>query len=466
MCGFYSIVQLLCNKSRALLENERQVPLRPYTRRNVLAHRINYQQLQADTGLDLAALLSEDFEALLVQKISLVSAHTDSSKVVPSTIQSQRSATSVSPVTWTYSSLIKGELLVRLAFETTHRASLSLREESWAAILQLLTYTRSRGALPPTLALIGEELVLHRNEKSKQRLDITVEGNGQEREETELTEHAHSSLPPSSYAQKCYLEAYGLTLSYPAGSQSSSSSRYQGSHGSTVHPTVSNAHQQATSSSGGSSWFSNIGEFLFAAPSSEAHHDSAMHSGMLDLPNLYCNANASACVDVTGKPLRPDDELLRVTMQHSKPDMLVLASERNVHFSSTAVQVKAMLRMLTSMTETLTSTPRVSQLPQQKGSTQFKTALTASVNTINQSRDEDDRHLKSAVLSLTLPPEAVNAELEDCFPLHLLTPAHSAVDTVCELDVVVVLEWTCAIVLRSETNIQYLWPDLYGASIL
>lgn len=425
-------MQLLCLRTRSLIEAERAVPLRPFTRRNVLAHAAHYRQLQADTGLDLAAFLSLDMEVLL--------ADSDAHGAVPT--QSPGGGSEARERQWAYTSLIKGEIMLKLAFHTALLSHPCMREPSWTAVVQLLTYSRGRGALPSVLALVSEGFT-------------PVHGHG-----TASMEVAR--LPPSQYAHRCYLEAYGLTLSYPGqNGQRSGSAGDLGSGG------AQGSNQQGSSSGG--SWLG----FLFSDTQSNEHPDrAAMHSGTLDLPNLYCNTNASGCVDMTCEPLRPDDALLRVALQHSHPDDLLFGHrDEEEHFAQTALVLRTLFHSLTDMLEALT-TPVVKGPQSSGGVTLFKASLTKDFQSLSHAHHEDDdvrgnhQSHRDGALSLILPSEtARNADLGEAFPLHLLEPATSGAKWIeaKELDVVTVLAWAETIVLRDESHIQYFWPDLYGA---
>jgi hypothetical protein len=432
----HSIVQLLCLRSRSLIEAERGVPLRPFTRRNVLAHAGNYKQLQSETGLDLAAFLRLDVEILL----------TDPEDQYPASASQQGGAADSPDVKWAYTSLVKGEILLKLAFHTAKLAHQCMREASWSAVLQLLTYCRSRGALPLSLALVAEDFAGgHPLPHNGDAVPSGTVGASVKR------------LPPSPYAHRCYLEAYGLTLSYPGqnGRRNGSSADLgpaAGSHG-------------ASSSGAGGSWLG----FLFSDTQHPGENDrTGVHSGTLDLPNLYCNTNASACVDMNCEPLRPDDSLLRVALNHSHPDSLLFGlSSEEEHFSQTSQVLRTLLHALSEMLEALcapgpSSSSKVVPSAQNGAPSLFKASLTKTFRPVSLSRDDDDAALTGG-LYLSLPAETQSSELSEAFPLQLLEAAPAGRwNNVRELDVVTVLEWATKIVLRDELHVQYFWPDLHG----
>jgi hypothetical protein len=432
----HSIVQLLCLRSRSLIEAERGVPLRPFTRRNVLAHAGNYKQLQSETGLDLASFLRLDVEILL----------TDPEGQCPPSVSQQGGAADSPDVKWAYTSLVKGEILLKLAFHTAKLAHQCMREASWSAVVQLLMYCRSRGALPLSLALVAEDFAGgHPLPHNGDALPNGGVGSSAKR------------LAPSPYAHRCYLEAYGLTLSYPGqnGRRNGSSADLgpaAGSHG-------------ASSSGAGGSWLG----FLFSDTQHPGENDrTGVHSGTLDLPNLYCNTNASACVDMNCEPLRPDDSLLRVALNHSHPDSLLFGlSSEEEHFSQTSQVLRTLLHALPEMLEALcapgpSSSSKVVPSAQNGAPSLFKASLTKTFRPVSLSRDDDDAALIGG-LSLSLPAETQSSELSEAFPLQLLEAAPAGRwNYVRELDVVTVLEWATKIVLRDELHVQYFWPDLHG----
>jgi hypothetical protein len=199
---------------------------------------------------------------------------------------------------------------------------------------------------------------------------------------------------------------------------------------------------------------------LFSASASDPSSESSavVHSGTLDLPNLYSNTNASACVDMTGEPLRPDDELLRTALAHCQPAGLLYSEDRPEHFASTAIVLRTMLRTLTTMVADITSQAGTS-CAQQKESNLFKTSFGGKFSSLSRSRDEDDVPRES-LLKLELPNSAGAAEDNEAFPSQLLDAAEWGAKDARELDAVVVLEWASNIALKSSQHVQYFWPEL------
>jgi hypothetical protein len=339
---------------------------------------------------------------------------------------------------------VKGEVLMKLAFHTAQRMPFCLREEAWAALLRVLCFSRSRGALPSTLALVPEDFAVHRG---------SAQADGADRAGSSLDgDFLHPPLPPSPYAHRCYLEAYGLTLSYPG--QSAQDSPVSGA----VAMTVTASKSQ---SSGGGGWLAG----LFSAPAADESPESngVIHSGTLDLPNLYSNTNASVCVDMTGEPLRPDDDLLRTALMHCQPASLLYSEDRPEHFASTAIVLRTMLRSLTAMVADITAQIGASSASQKEGGL-FKTSFAGKFSSISRSRDEED----VAVLTLELPSNAAAAEEHDsdAFPSQLLDTAEWGAKDARELDAVAMLEWAANISLKSALHVQYFWPELCGALML
>lgn len=426
-----STVHLLCFRSRALLESERRVPLKPHTRHNVLAHKAHFKQLQADTGLDLHALVSLDFDALITYQNCPVNDRHEHTKFQTTAEHASLQLQANKPeVSWSYAWMIKGELLMRVAFHTAEQTPFALQEDAWSAVLTLLAWVRSRGALPPALALVGEDFRVH---EVHWQDALPEAGAGIEAPST--------MLPPSVYAHRCYLEAYGLALERSNGRSSSDTTA------ASLHHTHYGTH--AGSSSGNQAagaWF-GLGFLFSEAPSDSGprHHGVAMTSpsGTLDLPNLYRNANASLCVSMTGEPLRPDDEILKLCVERCKPAELVYqASLGDVEVTSTVF--RSMLSLLSAMLKQLTATPRAA------------TALSLVVPPAVRSVSGTSSVSSSAV-------DAV--DLENSFPVQMLS--NQFVPSVTkELDAVVLLEWITHITLRNDESLRLFWGDMHGEQLL
>jgi hypothetical protein len=205
---------------------------------------------------------------------------------------------------------------------------------------------------------------------------------------------------------------------------------------------------------------------FFGADEQSAHNGTdVVHSGTLDLPNLYCNTNASVCVDMTGEPLRPDDELLKVMLDYSRPsELLFTPPSEEEHFATTAAVVRTLMRALTDMVQGFTAPAKKVPVQQHKDreASLFKTALTKHAGTLGGSHDADDAGGGVPALTLALPGEGAEVDLSDAFPVHMLEALSGTSSEVRELDLVVVLEWIVTIVLKNEQHVQFFWPDLNG----
>ena len=475
------------------------MPLRPYTRKNVLTHKANYKQLQADTGVDLASLLRQDVNVLVGlrsgtgigtgsscgEPAEYARAHhattavsTAASASTSSTTSAGVSVTEKGGVTddenrkgiqWSYGSLLRGEILMKLAFHTAQQVPVCLREESWAELLHLLTYSRQRGALPPSLALVGEDFCPRPKRRASAAGAVALIEDSQSASayapSSDTPLEIMSSIPPTPFARRCYLEAYGLSLSYPT-QQNSNSTNANVNVVARAAATAGQATHVSASGSSSASWFSNLGEFLFSNSSTDATSGAlnAIHSGNLDIPNLYCNTNASVCVDMTGQPLRPDDELLRVCLDSCRPAQLLFTTEAEEHFAGTSVALNAIIKALTAVVEKLVTHNGVSNNGH-VGSL-LKSSLTVNMRCLGSSSHDDEDHVKDRVLllSLSLPGDAGNAEQVENFPAHLLDSCCAAElsEVVCELDGVALLEWATQIVLKDADHVQYFWPTMQG----
>lgn len=410
-----STVHLLSFRCKAMMEAERNVPSKPFTRRNILAHKAQYQQLRQETGVDLGALLSQDFDSLTSAK----------AQVVPA-------------ATWSYAVLIRGELLLRVVLQAASTLPYALQSEAWASALMLLTWIRSRGALPPSLALVHDGFT--------SQATIEVDASFGAPINVNMTSQP---LRPSIYAHRCYLEAYGLAL------------ERGGQRNGADHQTGYPSHLHSNPSNQSSGWLG----FLFAAPSESSSHPHAMlsaSSGTLDLPNLYRNTNASVWVDMTGNPLRPDDEILKVGLEHCDPAQLLFGAVAESGASATSLLLQTMLQTLSDMLEVLTAAPKMSaavSVPQraipafQHGTSQ------SSVGSVGDSATV--LHTHSFAAAESEPSSVDGLEDESVFPEHMLSSTFVASD-VRELDAVALLEWICNVVLKNEENLLMFWSGLFG----
>ena len=445
-----STVQLLSFRCRGLMDAARRVPTKPFSRRNILANKAQYQQLKQDTGVDLHALVVQDFRALINTKSAL---HDDKSEHTQSQTSLVQSLTQVSipPLTWSYASMIRGELLLRVILQTSSKVPYALQSEACSSLLMVLSWARSRGALPSTLALIHSELISEplaepiSQQLTSPRKDIAGS-------------NAEHSLVPSTYAHRCYLEAYGLALERSGqSSQVASGASYAAAH----------SAQRNASSTQSSGWLG----FLFAAvdddaPSSQHHAMLSAPAGTLDLPNLYRNTNASVNVDMTGSPLRPDDELLKACLETNDPTKFFFEAITERGAASTESLLDTMFTTLSRMLEALTTTPRLPMVTvppnNQRNTPAFKRSASAASNgevLENGSLQRSDAQTAESEISSVF--EGVEEE-NACFPEHMLSTEFVSNSDVKELDAVVLLEWICNIVLKDGQTLLIYWTGLYG----
>jgi hypothetical protein len=235
----YSLVQLLCNRSVRLLEVSRRMPAKSRSRVNVLANKAAFKQHQNDTGADLWSLLGQDFRKLAASSGNSAGTSVSHAASVASAVASSLTrqpgasaghhhhpshgqghhhhghnqgnrvrtnskgggtgsfslagtagaAVAAAPgACWTDASMVKGELLLRLALQAARCAHPAqhypqyapyapyaptmslplspslclpqLHEDAWEALALLLTWVRRRGALPAAMALIGNDFSL------------------------------------------------------------------------------------------------------------------------------------------------------------------------------------------------------------------------------------------------------------------------------------------------------------------
>lgn len=448
-----STVHLLSLRCKAMMEAERRVPTKPFTRRNILAHKAQYQQLRQETGVDLGALFSQNFDCLISAKIQALSEDRNEhgkflSAGQPHTplLQQPPHTAAVPAATWSYAALIRGELLLRVVLQSASKLPNALQGDAWASALMLLTWVRSRGALPPSLALVHDGFT---SDAAQAETDVSFGSPGGVR----LTAQP---LRPSIYAHRCYLEAYGLVLE-----RSGQSNNMYHQNG---YPVARHTNASASQSSG---WLG----FLFATPTESSSHPQGMlsaPSGTLDLPNLYRNTNASVCVDMTGNPLRPDDEILKAGLEHCDPARLVFGAVTESGTGVSSLLLQTMLQTLSSMLEVLTAAPKIPpptvSVPQRAIPTFKRGSSQTSVDSVSDSATVLRTHSFAAESE---PSVSVvdGVEDENMFPEHMLSSTFVASD-VRELDAVALLEWICNIVLKNEQSLLLFWSGLYGEIII
>ena len=244
-------------------------PLAAASRGGVLAQRSDYQQWRQESGHDLQALLETDFEELVLPTPSLrgpqrncaqpewnqhqqqcghialsapsgatgsVSSSSFSSSFLargtggPGGSAGSNNSSSIASgkatqVNWREVSMVKGELLIKVVFQIALHCPQALQEQGWLWVLRLLQWTRSRGALPASLALVAEDHDTFnadiapsrwsRTEASAlyaQRSDLEKVAGADPRAGARGTSADKGTLLPSVYARECYLRAFGLAF--------------------------------------------------------------------------------------------------------------------------------------------------------------------------------------------------------------------------------------------------------------
>lgn len=329
---------------------------------------------------------------------------------------------------------------MRVIMHTVTKMPSVLQSEAWSAALMLLCWARSRGTLPPDLALINDGFSLQAPLSDSEPLS------GSPPHSAAVAAHDRS-LPPSIYAHRCYLEAYGLVLERGGQSRAGAFS--------TAHGSIRSTQAAMTANQNGG-WL----DYLFAAPTneSETHPMLTSPSGTLDLPNLYRNTNASAFIDMTGNPLRPDDEILKVCLARCDPSLLIFQTVADAGESTRSLLLDTMLQTLSSMLEVLTAPPRLEISVPQRSIPPFK--RTCSASTVGSTGDA------TAVPRLALAADAASKNADDIdeegsFPEHLTSHRFVSNETR-ELDAVAMLEWTTTIILKNEENLLRYWTGLFG----
>jgi hypothetical protein len=340
-----------------------------------------------DSGHELTELISLDFEALV-------------------TVSGKSAAEREQNANWTEASLVKGELLVKIVFQLVAVCPQALTQDAWVAVIELLVWSRSRGALPKELAVLTDSF-----DDTDQ--NATVDS-GSKRP---------VSFPlPSLYSRSSHLTAYGVpTNSLPIAANKLRS--------------TASVERPTPASRGGGSWLSSL--FFQEAEVDDAltgTHQLDLHSestnSLLESPALYNNANSSKFVSLTGEALRSDDELLQLSLSTTKSNRLfaIHADEVTADDAILTVLVDSLLESLQRILETLTTV--VSQ-----GSAR----LSPEVNT------------------------AASGGSDSYFPDHLLTSSpKSSFAMASELDFVVVLEWLFLLVSSNTSRLLRFWTKLHG----
>jgi hypothetical protein len=474
-----SFIVLLCVHARDLMTGSRNLPTKPYSRLNMLAHQANYNQWKLDSGHDLAVILQYPFEFLV----------DDCHDTAPTPPQQHSSSSSASAtvvttqvVDWVESSMIKGELTIKLIFAVMQLSTHSLPQEVYLSLLTLLVWARSRGALPPSLALIEDDF---------HRFAMASHCNDRSRRLAEADEvHSSTVATASIYARSCYLRSYGLSLVNAEGLNSGVSGMKHLAHSTSTAQKNHSSSNSSSYSSSSSSWFGSLGGFLFSSSSSSANDDVHTNharvmeayrqsisstTGLLDLPHLYCNTNASYVVDLKGAPIRPDDELLKTALQDCKPHVLlgIGGHQADSRFKSNSSEVlyalfdildRMIVDLLASRDRRVSSLPGRASVPPPSPTQGMQTpSISRSGARSPQSMDGDSSHH-----SATKGPVDDDCGYPDgdCLLSSAAAIVMDAKDLqwleVVELDAVCVLEWTCSIIFSSYDNLALFWPKMHS----
>jgi hypothetical protein len=364
-----------------------------FLHRGGLAYKSNYNQWKADSGHELMELVSLDFELLV-------------------TASDKNSADREHNTNWTEAALVKGELLVKIVFQLVAICPQALTQDAWVAVIELLVWSRSRGALPKELATLT---------------DSFGDLNDQQVVSDSALKKAASFPLPSLYSRSSHLSAYGVpTTSLPVAANKLRPSAP------TELPSISR---------GGGSWLSSL--FFLEAEADDALTAGVqlnMHSestnSLLESPALYNNANSSKFVSLTGEALRSDDELLQLSLATSGSNRLFATHTDDVTTTDDAIITVLLSSLLECLHHTLE-------------------ALTAIASTG----------------SVRLSPEKTKVDLigvgpDSYFPDHLLTSSslsvRSAIVGASELDFVVVLEWLFLLVSSSTSRLLRFWSKMHG----
>ena len=477
---------LLCVHARDLMTGSRNLPSKPYSRLNMLANQANYSQWKLDSGHDLAVMLQHPFELLVDDDSSLAiggpplhSSSSSAAAVDTEQVQVQ--------VDWVESSMIKGELTIKLIFAVMQLSTHSLPQEVYQSLLTLLVWVRSRGALPSSLALIEDDF--HRfamaHDRSSSSTGLAAE-----------VMHSSTVATASIYARSCYLRSYGLSLVNAEGLHSDRS----GGMSDMKHLAHYTQKNRNSSNSSSSSWFGSLGGFLFSSSSSSAHDDVHTNharvmetykqsisstTGLLDLPNLYCNTNASYVVDLNGAPIRPDDELLKIAVQDCKPHVVLgiggqqqqqQAGSRSSNSSSSSEVLYALfdilgrmiVDLLASRDRRVSSHPGRVSVPPPSPTQGMQTPISRSGAKSPQSSFDDDSSSHHS-LSKALVDDDCSSYPDDTSLLSAVAAVTMRRDAkdfkwleVMELDAVCVLEWTCTIIFSSYDHLILYWPKMHS----
>lgn len=471
------------------MTGSRNLPSKPYSRLNMLAHQANYNQWKIDSGHDLAVMLQQPIELLVVDDYCCPD--TTTAPPLPPQRQHHHNSSSTSTdtavevVDWVESSMIKGELTIKLIFSALRLTTHSLSQEVYLSLLTLLVWTRSRGALPSSLALIEDDF--HRFAMASSHCDDHHDDDDGE----EVVVHSSTVATASIYARNCYLRSYGLSLVNAEGLN----------RGGGVSDMKHLAHsaQKNRNSSSSSSWFGSLGGFLFSTSSSSAHDDvhanharvmeaykqsiSSSTTGLLDLPHLYCNTNASYVVDLHGAPIRPDDELLKIALQDCKPHVAlgIGRQQKQQHVGSRSsssgvlhalfdILGRMIVDLLASRDRRVSSshpgrasfpppsptqgmmmqTPIISRSGARSPHSFLDEDSSPSHSTTKASIDDDCSYPDGSSASAT----GVMMMMIDAKDLQWLE--------VMELDAVCVLEWTCSIIFSTYDNLALFWPKMHS----
>eukprot|EP01034_Spumella_vulgaris_P022368 gene22368-28490_t len=393
--GLWDYAQLLSIRSRDAMARSRATTApntaRAMSRRNALAYKSNYIQWKTDTGHDLTELISLDFDQLVTGNSG-----------GKSFVERERSAN------WTEAALVKGELLVKIVFRLVALCPQALTQDAWVAVVDLLVWSRSRGALPKELSLLTDSFGDSVDTVSKNKA---------------------TPLPqPSLYSRTSHLSAYGVPASsLPGGTNK-------------ARPSVPNESQKRLSSvpRAGGSWLSSL-FFQDAETSDDSVNLSVQQldlqsESLLESTALYNNANSCKFVSLTGEALRSDDELLSLSLTAAQTGKLFASH------SDDAVADGAVLNVLVSA---------------------LLESMDRTLNALMTSSSSSSARLTGASLKGEVSPPTSGAE--SYFPDHLLSSSSKGRATAAsDLDFVVMLEWLYLLVSSSTARLTSYWPQMHA----
>lgn len=376
----------------------RQINMRTHTKLNILVNRTAYDTWAMEQNCDLSFLLRIDCHVLFGN----VSKHSS---------QSTTEVTSIVHSDWFESSLVKGEITLKMVIFILSQHWRSVRRDAWSTFYFALLWCRSRGVLPVDYAMLPCSFLV----------DFDSQGSQQ-------------SAQVSYAITPLMVEACAPSLNHVYRRRA------------TGEPEVTQRSvHRGTNSSNNSSWFSGLlwsGNNDINDSTRHAHGNGDSQTLQISDDNLRRiveNANEKETTDDEGNFIRTDDWLLSLALAHSQLPVIVqdIFKFNSMSEGSQLSYDEVIMGMIVTMSKLLEQflhSP-LESLRRSSDGNKSKMSLPIASTALNISGQDDNGH----------------DELASLFPTQLLRS--EALFEVKEVDIALCSEW----LINNVTKSPFIW---------